>query len=168
VIRRETDAALINSIANHPQVLPFFDLGRTGELDFTECVERPDDYVILTDGEACASIWEWSAPGVWQGHSLFLPEVRGRAAVSAGRAMGAWMLEHVAAMLWGSTPTILRHALWFNRAIGFQPAGIGFHHLSGEVQHFVMRKSNGCSSGCSGGHFSRGQPVFRDHGRQGG
>jgi hypothetical protein len=150
MIRRETDAALINRIANHPKVLPLFDLAKTGALDFAECVERPDDYVILSDGALCCAIFEWSAPRVWQGHTLFHPNAATRYAVTTGRAICVRMLSDGADMLWGMTPSILRHVRWFNRQLGFSSAGIGFHHVSGEVEYFTMRKSNGCTPHCGG------------------
>lgn len=149
--RREMDAALINRIANHPEVLPYFDLAKTGALDFSECFTQPDQYVILSDGDACCCILEWSAPRIWQAHTLFLPEARGRRAVRAAKAMCDWMFGDGASMLWGQTPTILRHVRCFNRLVGFETAGIGFHHVSGEVEYFVLRKSDGSASCSSSG-----------------
>lgn len=143
MIRRETDATLVNRIANHPSVLPHFDLAGTGALDFAECVAASDQYVVLSDGAACCCLLEWSAPGVWQAHTMMLPGVRGRDAIEAAKAMSAWMFDYGATMLWGQTPTILRHVLLFNRKVGFEPAGIGHHHVCGEVQYFVMRNPDG-------------------------
>lgn len=146
MIRRETDEELINRIANDPAILPHFDLGRTGALDFLPCILSPDDYIVLSNGEDAAAMFEWSAPGVWEGHTMFLPSCRGRRAVKTGKAMLAWMFENGAEMIWGQTPTILRHVRWFNRQIGFSLAGIGFHHVSGEVERFVMRKPDGSTA----------------------
>lgn len=154
MIRRETDADLINAIANHPDVLPYFDLSQSGALDFSECLTRPEDYVILSNGIDAVGIFEWSAPGVWQGHTMFHPDCRGKRAIAAGKAICAAMFEHGADMLWGQTPYYYRHVRWFNRQIGFAPAGIGFHHVSGEVEYFVMRKPDGRTSDCSSRNFS--------------
>jgi hypothetical protein len=151
MIRRETDAAVINRIVNHPDVLPHFDLARRGRLDFGPCIDQPDSYVVLTDGEACGALFEWSAPEVWQCHTMFLPEVRGSQAIAAAKQMAAYMLREHAVMLWGETPSIHRAALCFNRRVGFQCAGIGFHDVLGEVQRFVLRKQDGLSSR-SGSH----------------
>lgn len=136
---RASDAVLLNRIANHPAVRPYFDLGGAGVLDFSACVSSPD-YRILTNGRDAAAIFEWSAPAVWEGHTLFLPSCRGRRAVETGKAFCAWMFADGASMLWGQTPSILRHVRWFNRRVGFEPAGIGLHPVSGEVERFVMRK----------------------------
>jgi hypothetical protein len=143
VITRISDAAAINRIANHPAVLPYFDLGKRGALDFAPCVAS-DDYRVLMCGTDAAALFEWSAPGVWEGHTMFLPTCRGRRAVEAGKALCGWMFDHGADMLWGNTPSIHRHIGWFNRRIGFEPAGIGLHPVLGEVERFVMRKPGCC------------------------
>ncbi|NYD88747.1 hypothetical protein [Sphingomonas melonis] len=153
MIRRETDAGLINRIANDSAILPHFDLGRTGALDFTPCLMAPDDYIVLSNGKDAAAMFEWSAPNVWEGHTMFLPSCRGRRAVETGKAMMAWMFEHGAEIIWGQTPTIYRHVRWFNRQVGFSLAGIGFHHVSGEVERFVMRNPDGRTIDCRSGHF---------------
>lgn len=156
MIFREQDADLLNRIANHPLVLPFFDLGLSGSLDFTACAKDPDAYVILSNGSDAAALFEWSAPSVWEGHTLFAPTCNGARAVATGKAMCAWMFENGANMLWGqtpTTPTIMRRVRWFNRRIGFKSAGIGFHPVSGEVERFVMRRANGSPIGGGGGDF---------------
>lgn len=142
MILRETDAVLVNKIANHPSVLPHFDLGKTGALDFSECIANPADYAIVSNGVDALGVFEWCAPGVWQTHTMFLPSCRGRRAVEEGKAICEWMFANLADMLWGQTPLLLRHVRWFNRQVGFERAGIGFHHVSGEVEYFVLRKSD--------------------------
>ncbi len=139
VIRRTSDPTLINRIANHPAVLPYFDLGRLGYLDFSEVVAS-EDYRVLECGTDAVMIFEWCAPAVWEAHIMFLPTCRGRCAVAVARAMCAWMLEADADMLWNNAPSIHRHVGWFNRRVGFEPAGIGLHPVLGEVERFVMRK----------------------------
>lgn len=147
MIRRETDATLVNALVNHPAVLPAFDLTGAGSLDFTACVTS-DDYRVLSSGPQCVGFFEWSAPNVWECHTMFHPDVRGAEAIAAAKAMCTWMFADGATMLWGQTPTIMRPARWFNRKVGFVPAGIGFHHVCGEVERFVLRKTDGSAS-CS-------------------
>lgn len=151
MIRRETNARLVNAIANHPAVLPYFDIAKTGALDFSELFERPAEYAVVSNGVDAVGLFEWSAPGVWQGHTMFLPSCRGQRAITDGRAICRWALDNLGGMIWGQTPLLLRHVRWFNRQLGFERAGIGFHHVSGEVEFFVMRKSNGRTSDCSRG-----------------
>jgi hypothetical protein len=139
VIYRATDAAIHNAIANHPEVKPT--ISYTEEYaDFTPLFEHPDEYVLLHDGEGAAAIFEWSAPGVWQGHSLYLPERRGKEGIQSGREMVAWMFANGARMIWGQTPLDNRAARMFNRLIGAKPAGTGTHHVAGPVQFFVIER----------------------------
>lgn len=140
MIQRETDADLLNRIANDPAILPHFDLGRTGALDFTPCVLTPDDYIILSNGSDACALFEWSAPNVWEGHTMFLPSCRGKRAVETGKAMMAWMFDHGADMIFGQTPLHLRHVRWFNRAIGFEHHRMADHPVIGHVETVVLRK----------------------------
>ena len=139
MIHRATDASLHNAIANHAQVLPT--LSYSGEYaDFSPLLEHPETYILLHDGSGVASIWEWSAPNIWQGHSMALPESRGRGGLEAGKAMIRWMFDHGAEMLWGQTPLNNRPALMFTRLIGGKPSGQGVHHIAGPVQYFTFER----------------------------
>jgi hypothetical protein len=123
VIRRHFDAELHNRIANHPAVRPTIGY-KPGPLDFSPLFEASEHYVLLSDGDGAAAIFEWSAPGVWTGHSAFLPESRGKYGVAAGRAMLRWMFDEMnVRMLWGMTPVTHRAANLFNRQLGMKPEG---------------------------------------------
>ena len=139
MIYRATDAIVHNLIGNHPEVKPTINY-TDGDADFSPLLEHPDQYVLLHDGEGAASIFEWSAPGIWQGHSLYLPERRGKAGLQSGKDMIAWMFEHGAEMIWGQTPLDNRPARMFNRLIGAKTNGTGVHHVAGPVEYFVFRK----------------------------
>ena len=139
MIVRATDASLHNYIANHPEVKPTISYTED-YADFSELFEHPDTYVLLSDGIGAASIFEWSAPGVWQGHSMFLPESRGKQGLAAGRAMIDWMFDYGARMIWGQTPLDNRAAKMFNRLIGAKPNGTGVHHVAGPVQYFIFER----------------------------
>jgi hypothetical protein len=137
VIVRATDASVHNLIANHPEVKPT--LGYNEDYtDFTALLEHPDDYVMLHDGEGAAAIFEWSAPGVWQSHTMFLPHRRGREGLKSARAMMDHMFENGARMLWGMTPLDNRAAQMFNRLIGAKPAGEGEDIRGTKVRYFVV------------------------------
>ena len=141
MIVRATDAILHNYIANHPEVKPTIFYGE-GDIDFSPVFDDPEHHILLHDGEGAASIFEWSAPGVWQGHSMFLPESRGRTGVRAGRAMIDWMFDHGAKMIWGQTPLGNRPARMFNRLIGAKANGTGVHHITGPVEYFVFERDS--------------------------
>lgn len=139
MIVRATDASVHNTIANHPEVKPTISYTED-YADFTPLFEHPDQYVLLHDNEGASSIFEWSAPGVWQGHSMFLPERRGKEGIASARAMIAWMFDNGAEMIWGQTPLDNRPAQMFNRLIGFKAKGTGTHHVAGPVRYFVFEK----------------------------
>jgi hypothetical protein len=141
MIHRAADALLHNRIANHPDVMPTINYSG-GYADFSPLLDHPDQYILLHDGEGAASIFEWSAPGVWQGHSMFLPEVRGKQGIEAGKSMVVWMFESGANMIWGQTPIDNRRARMFNRLIGAKSVGTGTHHVAGPVEYFAFYKGN--------------------------
>lgn len=133
---RVFDAAAHNRIANHPEVRPSF-AWFEGEVTFDDQAADVDNYVFLLDGDA-AAIFEWSAPRVWQVHTLALPDVRGAAALASGRRMIAWMRAEMGARtLWGMTPIANRAARMFNRLIGAKSAGFREHHVTGPCELFV-------------------------------
>ena len=139
MIVRATDAALHNLIANHPDVRPTLGYHQ-GETDFTDLLQYPELYVMLSDGLGAAAIFEWSAPGVWQAHTMFLPESRGREGLKAARAMMDWMFDNGAKMLWGQTPVEHRGAQMFNRLIGAKPAGEGEDAAGVRVRYFTVER----------------------------
>lgn len=121
---KQNSAERLNAIANHPAVKP--SLGYNDDYtDFTPLLAHPEAYVLL-ERDGFGAVFEWSAPGVWQAHTMALPEVRGKQAVNAARAMVDYMFnERGARMLWGMTPKGHRPARVFNRAIGAKDAGEG-------------------------------------------
>jgi hypothetical protein len=141
LIYRATDARIHNHIANHPEVKPTISYAED-YADFTPLFEQPDHYILLHDGMGASSIFEWSAPGVWQGHSMFLPERRGKEGIASAKDMIAWMFEQGARMLWGQTPIENLPARMFNRLVGFKRCGRGVHHVAGPVEYFILEKGN--------------------------
>jgi hypothetical protein len=139
LIYRATNAALHNYIANHPEVKPTLGYNE-GPTDFTPLLAHPESYVMLSDGEGCAAIFEWSAPGVWQAHSMVLPDSRGRSAVKAAGEMFDLMFSDGARMIWGMTPKANRAAQIFNRMIGAKHAGEGEDARGTPVILFVVER----------------------------
>lgn len=70
------DAEAFNRIANHPDVLPHIIQKGQGPVDFAAFFENPGNYGFLGDG--CAFIAHRLEPGVYEVHSMALPEARGR------------------------------------------------------------------------------------------
>ena len=139
MIVRATTADVHNYIANHPEVKPTI-CYHEGFADFTPVLEHPDQYILLHDNEGAASAFEWSAPGVWQGHSMFLPRRRGKEGIQSAKDMIQWMFDYGATMIWGQTPLDNRAAQMFNRLIGFKANGTGVHHVAGPVRYFVFER----------------------------
>jgi len=116
MVRVETDAALVNSITNHPKVLPY--ISRNGEpIDWTPAIEHPD-CMILSNGEDACMVLERTAPRDWQCTTIFGKTCRNQRAVETGLAMKDFMIPEYADMVFGSIPSRYRHALWFYGALG--------------------------------------------------
>ena len=141
MIIRATTAGVHNYIANHPEVKPTFGY-QAGMADLSPLLEYPDQYIFLHDNEGAASIFEWSAPDVWQGHSMFLPRVRGKDGIRSAKAMLQWMFDYGARIIWGMTPTSedFRRAHMFNRLIGFEACGLRTDAAGREVRLFRMER----------------------------
>lgn len=150
---RDFDATVHNRIANHPAILPHFTMAdpfNPSRVDFSECAERPDHYVLLHNGRGegdlradAAMLFDWSAPDVWEMHTMFLPSCRGRRALDTAQDFGRIMFEEVGAFrLWGQTPVNNRAARWFNRQLGGRSAGSTFHHVFGLSELFVCDRAD--------------------------
>ena len=114
------DPDLVNRIANSEAVRPYI-RPDGGVMDWAPLVTRPiteTGVVVLTDGVDALAAFEITAPGVYQSHTLFGQACRGRKAIDTAKAMVAWMFNHGASIVWGTTPRENRAARWFNRQIG--------------------------------------------------
>jgi hypothetical protein len=69
---RTLDASRLNGVANHPDVRPW--LGGIGELDLSEVVSSPSNFAFEVEGGGFLCIAR--APGLYEVHSLFLPDAR--------------------------------------------------------------------------------------------
>lgn len=137
-VRRSPDAALHNLILNQPGITEHFGPNLK---DLTPLLNEPGAYVLLDNGTDAACVFEWSAPGVWQAHTYFLPSARGKRGVAAGKAFVRLMFDDGARMLWGQTPTANRQARMFNRLIGAVADGIEFNPNMGvEVEYFIVER----------------------------
>jgi hypothetical protein len=141
---RTFDPNVPNRIANHPAVVRNLEWNpedhpeTDGWLLLGPQVENRDHYVFLVDPtERLCLIFEWSAPGVWQMHSMSMPDFRGKAMMRAAKALIHEMFVEVGAdMLWGQTPLQNRAARMFNRLVGAISCGFGRHHIAGDVEYF--------------------------------
>jgi hypothetical protein len=120
LISLEACPFFINRIANSDGVREF--IRQDGaKMDWTELVRTSPAItrtVLLSNGEDALAAFEFTAPGIYQSHTMFSRTCRGRRAIDTARDMVAWMFEHGAIAVWGSTPRTNRKACWFNRRIG--------------------------------------------------
>lgn len=79
MLKRTMDAAFLNGVANHADVRPW--LGGQGALDLTEAVADPAN--IALQGEFGGFVAIKLEQGVFECHSMFLPEGRGPLAKAA-------------------------------------------------------------------------------------
>ena len=88
LVSRHLDADLVNLVANHPDVRPWVG-GGNGVLDFTDVVANTTNVLLMNDSGGC--LFERVGPGIYEVHTLSLPEGRGPAAVAAVRDALHWM-----------------------------------------------------------------------------
>lgn len=142
MIRRETDANFLNSIANHPAVRPWVDYrGVDDPMDFTPACDRIaiTGVVVLSNGEDAFACFEMTGEQEYQGHTFFGDSCRGRKAIETGKEIVSYMFDHGAQRLWGATPIGNVQARWFNRQIGFHSIGTDEFEVEGPVEIFEMR-----------------------------
>jgi RimJ/RimL family protein N-acetyltransferase len=93
-IRRYTDdpadAAHVNGILNHPDILPWINFN-DDPLDFTWALGQPDRYVLF--GPYGGQVYHLVGPDTYEVHSAYLPEARGQLALATTRATLEWMFS---------------------------------------------------------------------------
>lgn len=139
-VRREFSAERINAVANHPDVRPW--IGGDGVLDLTPLVA--DLRNVLLTNDAGGVLFQLLEPGLYEAHTLFLPEGRGRTAVEAVQDALRWMFTRTDAVEIGTkVPDGNKGALGLVRAIhgekrfhrdaailiGGEAIGVGYYAL---------------------------------------
>lgn len=112
MIRRATSPDDVNAVLS--RIMP--------DLDSAALVTDERNVCLLGDGGGV--LFAWRGPGVFEGHSFFLAEHRGAAAICDARAMLAMMRDQFGArIIWGLTPCENRASRYFNRICGMVSAG---------------------------------------------
>lgn len=86
---RTLDPSPFNRIANHPDVLPW--LGVEGAADLTPLVSNPDNICLLTDEADGGYILHRRDHGLYEAHSMAVPEARGKRMLQLMREGFAFM-----------------------------------------------------------------------------
>ncbi|MGO4316714.1 hypothetical protein [Agrobacterium sp. MCAB5] len=88
-IRREFSAERINAVINHPEVRPYVGFADQGPVDLSDAVAHPLNFLLM--GEGGGFFLHNRGNGVYEVHSQFLPEHRGRNVVRCLRDAAHWM-----------------------------------------------------------------------------
>ena len=89
MIAPSRDAAFLNRVVNHPAVHPWVSMGLKGDLDITALVEDPRNVFLANEWGGFLLIAKGDY--VYELHTQFLPEGRGKSAYAAGREGCAYM-----------------------------------------------------------------------------
>ncbi len=98
MIRRSFDAAEINPILNDPSVFEAIKLpDMTPEIDVSGLLANPANVLLMADGGGI--IFSQQEPGIYEVHTSFLAEHRGRNAIRASLEAYRWMFTHTDCMI---------------------------------------------------------------------
>lgn len=139
MISRVNDPGLVNAIANENSVRQMMFVGMVyplHDLDFSDCIENKQN-ICLVDDKGFCSIFQWSAPGVYECHIMAPKSARGASCMASAREMLAFVKKEGARLVWGRPSIYNRAAICFIRRMGLKPAGFGTDAAAGDVQYFV-------------------------------
>ncbi len=132
------DAEFLNRVVNHPNVLPYVNLGVQGPLDITPLVM--DEKNLFLANEYGGFLLIDQGDRVFEIHTQFLPEGRGRMALEAAReAMGYVFTETDCQMLMTFCPVDNRPSAFLARATGMSKVGKAYP-LGKESDMYVITK----------------------------
>lgn len=115
LVSRHINADHVNIIANHPDVRPWV-AGGTDAIDLTPVVDISANILLLNEHGGC--FFERVGAGIFEVHTLFLPEGRGPAAVAAVKDALHWMFTQTDCIeLQTKVPSGNKGALGLVRAI---------------------------------------------------
>lgn len=95
MIRRTMSPTLFDEVANHPEVRPWLG-GGTGPLDTRPWVENPA--VFCLEADKGGFVFHPILAGVYELHTMFLPEGRGKALMDAAREAWRYMFTQTDAL----------------------------------------------------------------------
>jgi hypothetical protein len=89
MVKRTKNIDLVNSIVNHPEVFPWVSLPGQESVDSSVLIN--DDRNIVLEAEGGCFIFVHQEPGLYEVHSQFLPEYRGKNVFEASQEALKWM-----------------------------------------------------------------------------
>lgn len=130
------DVEFVNSIMNHPEVRPFIGPG-PDVLDLAAFMAEPRNVVLATE-DGCF-LFHWYTTGVYEVHTNFLPQGRGRKSLAAAKAAAHWMFTQT------DCTEILTKIIASNVAAVWLTEKMNFSHLFdspregwGDVRYYRM------------------------------
>ncbi len=119
MIYRSFDTDWADFLANHDAIRPHVGMPELGRLELAGLIE--DERNVFLEWDAGGFFYHWTAPKVWEVHTMILPEGRGPLALFAARASLEWMGNHGAEKVWTRVKAEDRHTRLFTRAAGMKP-----------------------------------------------
>ena len=117
VLARTFDPGEVNPILNHPKVLPLISVPGVETIDVTALITDPRNVFLMVRGGCIAFCIQ--EPGLYEVHTNFLPDHRGRNAVRASLAAYRWMFTHTDCVaLQTKVPAFNKAAEWFCAIVG--------------------------------------------------
>lgn len=95
---RESDATRINTVLNHDAVRPWVLMPGQEALDLSAFVADPHNVVLMTEDGQVGIAFVWHEPGIYEAHTVALPDARGSRVLAAVRSMIAFMFVTTDAM----------------------------------------------------------------------
>lgn len=117
-VRRTLNAASINAAANHPDVRPWLGELAAGPLDLTALVADPANVTMANDHGGF--LLHRLADGLYEAHSIFKPEGRGRLAAETRRSLHFLFCSTDAVKLLTRVPACNPRAAALARIAGFE------------------------------------------------
>jgi hypothetical protein len=109
-VARAYDAKFIDSVINHPQVRPYVGLPEGGVISLATLLRDRRNILLL--GEGGGIFYHFIDDGIYEAHTQFLPENRGKYVVEFCLASVDWMFRNTeASELWTRVPHDNRPAL---------------------------------------------------------
>jgi len=121
------DADFLNRVVNHPSVKPYVSLGFKGDMDLSAIVADPANVFLANEWGGFLLV---ARPGyVYELHTQFLPEGRGKPAYEAGREGCAYMFTRTDCL---RIDTYIQHG---HRATERYARAVGFKHWGSAEIH---------------------------------
>ncbi len=125
-MNRTFDGSLLNDVANDPEVRSF--LGGDGSVDVSALLSDPNNIALVDDVGGFVMIRQ--EVGLYDCHTLYPPEARGRHALQAGKDVLRWMFTRTdATALSGVFPASNARVESFGKLLGFQMVHERLTHL---------------------------------------